>query len=239
MNLETFMMKHDQIVLQFSAGKDSAACLKMLRPYIDRVILVWVNPGDPYNETLEYMRNIQDSVPHFAIANGDQRGYIRAHGHPADSVPFDGTLLGRATSGNTIRIIPVQNCCAANLWSPLHSATQRMPGTGVVRGEKRCDPHKSVVGEHAMYDGKEYFNPLYSWSDEEVFKFIGDDLPPSYKRGLRSSLDCRTCTAHLAHSSGRLADLEHSEPQAYAEIKPIISWLTEQARANLANLERL
>ena len=48
------MDRHDIVVLQFSGGKDSTACLHLLEPWWDKVHVVWVNPGAPYPEMLEH-----------------------------------------------------------------------------------------------------------------------------------------------------------------------------------------
>jgi 3'-phosphoadenosine 5'-phosphosulfate sulfotransferase (PAPS reductase)/FAD synthetase len=239
MDLEEFMSKHDKVVLQFSAGKDSAVCLKLLRPYIDKVIVVWGNPGDPYKETVEYMRGVRDSVPHFIVAKGDQKTFVRIHGYPADVVPFVGTPLGRAASGQSFKIVPLAECCSSNLWMPLAKATLSSGAMGVIRGERKSEEFKSSVGSAQMVMGQEFFNPIYDWSDEEVLSFLGDDIPPSYLRGLEHSLDCRTCTAFVHHSKGRVSDLARTDPDAYDEVVPVLNWLQDSARQYLLGLSQV
>jgi len=236
--ISSFMADHERVTLQFSAGKDSAACLKLLRPWIDRVIVLWCNPGDPYRETIEYMGQIKASVPVFVEVQGTQREFVKQYGYPADSVPFIGNPYGRAAYRGTHKIVSIQECCGTNLWIPLSQATKQTMTTGVVRGERLTDQLRSIIENLDVFDGQQYLNPLSDWTDSDVLKFLGDDLPPSYRRGLSSSLDCRTCTAYLNHNPGRIRDLRHSEPEAFAEIRPVLLWLREQARDNFDNLCR-
>jgi PP-loop superfamily ATP-utilizing enzyme len=42
--------RHAKAILFFSGGKDSLACLHLLREYWDRVLVVWANPGEALPE---------------------------------------------------------------------------------------------------------------------------------------------------------------------------------------------
>lgn len=235
--LEEFVARHEMIVLQFSAGKDSAACLKMLRPWIHKVVVLWGNAGDPYRETVEYMQKIRQSVPMFLEVMGAQRRFVVEQGYPADSVPFVGTPWGRAATRGSMSIVPVHQCCGENLWGPTFRVGQKTGATGIIRGEKRSDGLRSIGENGLVFAGQEYFYPLMDWTDNQVLEYLGDDVPASYARGMSSSLDCRSCTAYLDHNPGRIADLANCEPDAFAEIKPVLAWLRQQAAINLANLE--
>jgi hypothetical protein len=79
--------------------------------------------------------------------------------------------------------------------------------------------------------------PLYEWSDQQVFDYLGDDVPPSYKRGLHTSLDCINCTAYLAENHGRIAELREAHPDVYAEVEPVIHWMRDITRQHLDALE--
>ncbi len=234
--MEQFIASHDKLVLQFSAGKDSAACLKLMEPWLYKTLVLWCNPGDPYRETLEYMNAVKARVPHFQMVMGTQRQFVKSFGYPADSVPFVGTPIGRSAHRSSVRVVPLQDCCGTNLWVPLHQATQASGATGVIRGERQDDGFRSSLNNLDFYAGQQYFCPLKDWSESDVVKFLGDDIPPSYKRGLKSSLDCRSCTAYLGHNRGRVKDLAVTEPDAFDEIHPVLAWLQRQAEDNLDNL---
>lgn len=236
--LQAFLARHPRTVLLFSAGKDSAACLKMLRPFLDTVLVAWVNPGNPYPETVDYMSQVQRSVPHFQMVLGHQPAFVREHGHPADVIPFEATPEGRiATRSNGPRLVPLQQCCRENLWIPAQRCVREYGATGCIRGDKTSDPLSSGILSGMVIDGVEYLFPLADWSDAQVMDYLGDELPPSYRRGLATSLDCINCTAYLAENPGRIADLRETHPRAYREVEPVIRWMRDAAQRHMNALE--
>jgi 3'-phosphoadenosine 5'-phosphosulfate sulfotransferase (PAPS reductase)/FAD synthetase len=197
---------------------------------MNKVTVVWVNPGDPYKETVKYMEQIKNSVPNFVMLQGNQRNFVKQCGYPADLVPFAGTPVGRLATTNVIKIVSIAECCGSNLWAPMHQFVEKFKPDGIIRGEKYLDKHKSRVGEMSRHFDADVYNPLYYWTDDDVVKFLGADIPESYKRGLKSSLDCRTCTAYSSSNPGRHKDLITTEPDAAAEIEPVVQFLTQQAK---------
>lgn len=236
--LHEFMLKHKHVALMFSAGKDSGACLKLLRTdYLDRVTVIWANPGRAYPETVEYMLGIRRTVPHFIVAKGDQPNYVREHGRPADTVPFEATHWGHVASRNTgPRLVHITECCGNNMWTPMQYAIRECRATGVIQGQKRVDEWRSPGTNGVQLNGCEYHYPIFEWTPQQVIEYLGDDMPPSYKRGLPSSLDCMDCTAYLRHNRGRLRDLRERHPEVYAEIEPTVRWMHLQAMRNLNDL---
>jgi 3'-phosphoadenosine 5'-phosphosulfate sulfotransferase (PAPS reductase)/FAD synthetase len=236
--LSDFIDRHARIVLLFSAGKDSAACLKLLRPHLDHVLVAWANPGNPYPETVDYMVGVQHTVPHFTVTPGHQPLFIKLHGYPADVMPFAATPTGRgATRSDGPRLVPMEQCCRANLWEPMHKVVVDYGATGCIRGDKACDQLRSNVSSGQWHGGFEFHFPLWDWTEQQVLDYLGDDLPPSYRRGLKTSLDCMNCTAYQAENPGRMADLREHYPQAYAEVAPIVFWMRDTAKRHLAALE--
>lgn len=211
-----FFLRHEKVALLFSAGKDSAACLKLLAPWLNRLVVVWVNPGNPYPETVEYMEQVMRTVPNFLILQGTQPAYIREHGYPVDAVPIHVFKAGN-------RVNPWWNCCKANLWDPTAKLWTVLGFTGVIRGQKEADGFHFTIKSGDVVGGVEFLHPLETWTDEDVVKYVGaENLPSSYHRGLKSSLDCIDCTAHLGHSPGRLMDLKARHPETYSKISPIL-----------------
>lgn len=223
--IEAFLARHEKVVLQFSAGKDSAACLRLVEPWLDRIIVVWTNAGDPYPETVAYMQAIRAQVPHFEEIQGDQPGWVARNGHPSDFVSPEMTVFGPGP----FYYAPTLACCNANLWQPMVRYIAENGVTGVIRGQKAGDKLAAPLPTNRIVGGVEYFFPLESWSDEDVIEFLGPDIPHSYKRGLESSLDCATCTGYLSHNKGRLEDLQDAYPGAYVKILPIVNDLKKRA----------
>jgi len=221
MNINDFLDRNPKTVLMLSAGKDSAACLKMLRSYLHRILVVWVNQGNPYPETVEYMNRISKDIPHFHIVNGNQPEFIRKNGYPADVVPVQVLL-------EPIMFVPFTACCSANFWQPLTGFLKALEITGVIRGQKASDVLKSPAVSGTKIGGFEYFHPIEDWTDEDVVEFLGSDIPDSYRRGLHASLDCVNCTAYTADNGRRVAELERLAPSAYQEIITVHGVLKEK-----------
>lgn len=230
--LATFVARHARVALLFSSGKDSAACLELLRPHIERVVVLWSNPGDPYPETLDYMADVRRSVPHFVEAQGIQPEWVRDHGRPVDMVPFESTPMGRLTAGNkpAPKLVSLDACCNRNMWGPLWHELKASGATGCVRGDKQADIWRPRLANGDCVDGIEYHFPLSDWHDPEVFWFLGDKTPNTYKRGHVASFDCMSCTAYLSHQRGRIAELRHQHPMKFAEVAPVLMYLRDKAR---------
>lgn len=238
MDLAAFFSRHQRVMLQFSAGKDSAACLYLLEPFWDRLTVAWMNPGNPTREVVEYMARIAKLVPSFLEVKGNQPEWIRRNGYPVDVLPFHSTRLGKIASDKPVmRFAPAENCCRANMWEPLAREVISGDYTGVIRGQKSCDSLKIPVTSGQVIEGIEYLFPLQDWSDEQVFDFIGPNLPPAYARGLRSSVDCRNCTAYAEEHQGLVEDLLHEEPDAASEIRAVHLELDRQLSEYIAVLK--
>lgn len=238
MDLAAFFSRHERVMLQFSAGKDSAACLYLLEPFRDRLTVAWMNPGNPTQEVTTYMERIAKLVPHFLEVKGKQPEWIRQNGYPVDVLPFPSTRLGRvANDTQVVRFAPAESCCRANMWEPMAAAVIAGDYTAVIRGQKACDSLKIPVVSGTVIDGIEYCFPLESWSDEQVFEFIGPNLPPGYARGLHSSVDCKNCTAYAEEHRGLAEDLSYEEPEAAAEIRTVHAELHRQLSDYLETLK--
>lgn len=239
MDFAPLFQRHKRVMLQFSAGKDSAACLWLLQPWWDKLDVVWCCQGNPYEETLEYMAHIENLVPRFLIVRGQQQAWVARHGHPVDVVPLVSTELGAVISRETpaAKLQAYTDCCRHNSWEPMQLVVIQGDYTCVIRGQKQQDCHKSPVTSGQVIDGVEYAFPLEGWSDEQVLDYVGPRLPHSYKRGIPSSLDCADCTAYVKDNGRRIADLEVTSPRDYETVVRVHKYLREQLTAHLIDLE--
>lgn len=236
--MEEFFQRHERVALHFSAGKDSAACLWALEQYWPRMTVMWCNPGNAYPETEAYMMRIAQMVPRFEMVQGNQPANIKAFGYPVDIIPFDNTPIGAACTGKaTLKLQPFWQCCAMNLWQPLEQAVKAGGYDGVIRGQKGCDALKAPMESGTVVDGVEYLFPLQKWSDEDVVMFLRDRIPESYKRGLKSSLDCMNCTAYLKENPGRFDDLLEIDHDAAVEVLTVKRYLAGKLAAYQELLE--
>lgn len=235
---EDFLSRHERVALQFSSGKDSAACLRVLKPYLDRITLLWANTGDAYPETLEYMDKVYSEVPHFVEVNGEQPSWVIEHGMPVDVMPVSASAFAPMMHQRNVPLLqPFNACCTHNMWEPMAEWLMHNQVTGLIRGQKTSDSLGSSFRSGDKIGNIELFYPIVDMTDEEVLEFLGDDVPDSYKRGLHSSLDCRSCSAYVSHNAGRLADLDLIYPPAAARIRTIHSFLREELSSHLKDLE--
>lgn len=220
--MDEFFARHEKVALMFSGGKDSLACLAVTRPYWDRLTVVWVNPGNPYPETVELMASISKLVPKFVEVRGDQKEFIATHGHPVDVLPMNMTSMGRLVRRvDGPKVCAYTDCCKANMWIPAarYLAGQRF--TGVIRGDKNTDEQRSPVRSGDMVNGAEMLFPLENMTDEMVVSLVSC-LLPSYGRGIKTSLDCMNCTAYLRHNMERIKELKTTYPEVHAEIVEVL-----------------
>ena len=235
--VEDFFQRHayGRVMLQFSAGKDSAATLWALRDYWLEMDVVWINPGNPYPETVEYMERIASIVPRFQCVLGNQPANIMRKGWPVDILPMETTQLGlEAHRKSGIMLRPFWDCCGDNMWKPMADWVKHGNYSGVIRGQKSCDSMQNrSITSGTVVEGVEYLLPIEHWTDKEVIDFLGPDrLPESYKRGLRSSLDCMNCTAYTAENPGRVADLERIDADSHRDVAVVHLYLLNAISAH-------
>ena len=238
MTAADFFSRHERIALQFSAGKDSAACLWLLQDWWDRIDVVWCSGGNPHPEVVEYMMSIAQQVPSFKIVEGKQPEWIAKHGWPVDVLPWASAPVGRiASNGGGIPLALVSDCCRANLWQPMTEFISSGGYTGVIRGQKASDHLTAPITSGSVVEGVEYYFPLEGWSDLDVFEYLGPRVPRSYTRGLRSSLDCLDCTAYVAEQPGLADDLQAGGCLKQAEtVRTVHLYLKRELQSYLTKL---
>lgn len=196
--------------LQFSGGKDSLACLHLWEDMLDETVVLWVNTGAAYPETIRQMERVAARVPHFKEVRTDQPANIEQYGLPADVVPTINTSWGRlSTSEPGPKIQSYIDCCAGNIWIPMHNAVREMGLTRIVRGQRNDERRTSPIRSGQIVDGIEYVFPLQDWSREQVMEYlrnVGADIPGYYEHE-QTSRDCWSCTAYLDESRDRIRRL--------------------------------
>lgn len=214
--LDRIFNQHKEVVLFYSGGKDSLALLLLLRPYWDRVNVVWVDTGNQFPEVIEHMEKVKALVPRFTTLKGDTPGFLKENGFPVDVVPTRYTACGSFIFGPAkIRLCGRFECCNANIWTPMMSYMQAVKPTCVLRGDRSSERAKGP-GEGM---GIEFEFPLWDWTDEQVWKFIkeegGDLLQARHLMRHGTSLDCMTCMAYSEEIPERQEYLKNHHPELY------------------------
>lgn len=197
MTMKNIIDRHVRIALQFSGGRDSLACLYLMKPYWDRLTVYWCDTGAAYPETIALMQKIRDMVPNFAVIQGQQPQVIEQFGLPSDIVPVNATPIGRLVGSDAPLIQDRYSCCIRSMMQP---TLERMLADGitlVIRGQKTKDRLKSPVRSGEVHDGVEYFFPIENWDSRKVMRFLEDEgapIPRFYEM-LNGMPDCMTCSA--------------------------------------------
>lgn len=197
--MEEIFARHRNVAFSFSGGKDSLVCLHLLRPWLDRVTIYWMNPGNPFPETVEIMRRVRADVPNFKEIHGRQKEIIDLDGWPSDVVPHRYTSDGNTVFGATeFKVQSRLSCCFRSLMLPTYQAMVADGVTCCIRGKRHDeDDRTGIQSGYLSPNGMELVFPIYHWTSDDVIAYLnanGIELPGSY-RYAKHSLDCMDCTA--------------------------------------------
>lgn len=238
--------QHERIILLFSGGKDSLCCLMLLKDHWDKIMVTWVNPGNPTESLSSYMDGIKKRVPNFTEVNGNQPEYIHKWGWPADVVPVRSTKDDHGAKMQGITFVPYTACCRSNLWQPMHKFVEDYKATLVILGQRKDESlrnrHRDMEFNHS--DGVMFWHPINEWIGSEVFEYlgkIGEPLPPGYVNADRStsSTDCKNCTAYLDHGISRFAELKKTDYKEWLQVKTALETLDERIKHEFPGVPNL
>jgi phosphoadenosine phosphosulfate reductase len=217
--MDTIFARHTNVALAFSGGRDSLACLHLLRPYWGRLTVYWLNPGNPFPETVALMADVRRMVPRFKEIPGRQPEIIARDGWPSDVVPQRYTSDGNTVFGPTpFKVQTRLQCCIRSLMMPAYTAMLADDVTCCIRGKREEEADKTgiqsgYVSEHGM----ELIFPIYDWTAADVSAYLkaqGVSEPESY-RYAKHSLDCMDCTAWWGEGLPQYLHAQH--PAAFTE----------------------
>jgi phosphoadenosine phosphosulfate reductase len=197
-DIENTLCKHKRIALQFSGGRDSLACLYLMRPYWDLMTVYWTDTGAAYPETINTVQKVQDMVPNFAVIDGKQPQVIAEYGIPTDILPVSSTPMGVVGSGKGSLMQDRYSCCLRSIMLPMHERMLQDGITLIIRGQKNADNLKSVVRSGDVLDGIEYYFPIEDWDSRKVMDYLrleNVEVPRFYEM-LNSTPDCMSCSAY-------------------------------------------
>ena len=196
--------------LAFSGGKDSMACLHLMKDQLDCAI--YVNAGYSYPETLA-MVDYAGRFLKVHVVNSRRPDVI-----PADLVPADWTVDGQAyTTPKPITVVSYHECCNASLAAPLFAEAQRLGVTELVCGQRNEESHKATSRDGDMVMGIKRLHPIEDWTEAEVLGYLETQMtvPPHFYTIKHSSLDCYDCTGYRAESKDRLEWTAQAHPMFF------------------------
>lgn len=233
--------RHENIVLQFSGGKDSIACLILLRAHLHRITVLWLNTGETLPEHLAQMERVRALCPRFVEVRSDLAVSIARDGYPVDVLPLrNDRNVQFLTQQERAPLQGFMACCMNNLMQPMHQATIDAGATLIIRGQKQADGHKSPVVSGDVRGGVEFWFPVEEWSDDEVLDFIAvSDLLPEHFERHHTSLDCWSCTAYLSEHAWKQQYLDQHHPEKGAEVRHRIAIIRKEIVAELKHMEAI
>lgn len=233
--MEEVFSRHERIALQLSGGRDSLACLYLLRPYWDRLTVYWCNTGAAFPETEAIMRQVQDMVPYFVEIAGRQQDVVATFGLPSDIVPASRTPIGILSGSEQKQLIQDRySCCARSMMLPTHERMLADGITLIIRGQKTADEQKSFTRSGEVHDGFELLFPIEDWSTRQVMAYLqsqGAPIPRFYEV-MDTAPDCMTCSAWW--ENGAAAYLKRYHYAAYGEVQARLDIINQAVAENIA-----
>jgi 3'-phosphoadenosine 5'-phosphosulfate sulfotransferase (PAPS reductase)/FAD synthetase len=240
--VEMMLEVHRKVALAFSGGRDSIAMYHALKPFLNRITVVWVNSGNLFPEILSYMETIRAKTPKFVEIRSNQPESIRDRGYPVDVLPIDYTEFGSDCTGKKdIKLRAYLDCCVENISLPMYNYLREKRFTLVFRGNRASEGHKSPGKNGDIQDGIQFVSLIESWSDQEVVEFLeksGEEITPRLKIS-HSSLDCKDCTAYTCHSLERMKYIQTYHPETFLSLKPIFMKIDRAVRKESEGLTNI
>lgn len=225
--------------LQFSGGKDSLACLYLLREQLQGLTVYWCDTQDAVPETRQIVEQVREWIPNFRVVQSDAPAWRREHGLPSDIVTASNHLMGRLYGLKAhLRVSNRFDCCYQNIMLPLHLRMLEDGVDCVVRGTKLAD-----TGQLPCEGFTPYYTvllPLRDWTHVQVFEFlekVGAPVNPVYQYGPKiSAPECLGCTAWW--EDGRMRYLKAEHPELVSSYSRVLRQVRVAVRHYLGELEQ-
>lgn len=237
--MDDVIARHERIALQVSGGRDSLACLYLMRDHWDRMTVYWVNTGATFPETLDVMEQVRTMVPRFIEIDGRQPEVITAYGMPSDIVPASHTAIGiMGSNGDGPLMQDRYSCCANVIMLPLHRRMIEDGITLIVRGQKGSDHLKGPLQSGATSEGIEYLFPIENWTTAQVMAYLGSqDAPvPRFYEMMDGAPDCMNCSAYW--EAGAASYLKRYHHEAYQDVQRRLDVIQIAVAGSIANFNK-
>ena len=234
----TALDRHKKISLSFSGGKDSLACVYLLRSHLDRITLYHLDTGDLLPEMREIVDHVAGFAPNLIRIQGDIDGWIKRNGLPTDLLPHSAHIIGQTMGEHTAHVVPRYMCCYENLMRPLFERICADGNTLLIRGTKAIDMKRLPLRSGDVEGGLEIFLPLEDWSHEDVFTYlrsVGAPISRIYDH-VTNSPECARCSAWWGED--RAAYLKKHYPEVWRDYAARLRIVAAEIDAPLRALRR-
>jgi phosphoadenosine phosphosulfate reductase len=195
--------------LAFSGGKDSMACLHLLRDEL--ACAIYVDTGYAYPETQRLVEYAAGLVPMHVVKA------CRGEAIPSDVVPVNWTANGQIVTGPKSCVIQSYlDCCFQNIAVPLLAKANELGVSELFDGERAAEGHKSPSLDGESVYGVVRRHPIRDWTEREVLDYLATKMEiPAHYSIKHSSLDCYDCTAYRNDSVDRVTWMKDAHPQFF------------------------
>lgn len=209
--------------LWFSGGKDSLACLYLLKDKWNATAVLWANTGKNFPEVLATIEKVKNMVPNFVELTVDKTLQNAVHGIPSAVVPINFTKYSETLTGKQAKyyIQPYLDCCRANIATPLFNWCKANGITQIYKGQRNDEDYVSPSKNGTVLDGIEFIQPIESWTRNQVTAFLETEMGelPEHLHYEHSSMDCYDCTAYLEHAGERVTLMKSKYPVWHLEFQ--------------------
>lgn len=236
--MEDILARHNKIALSFSGGKDSLACVYLLRPYRDRITLYHLDSGDLLPETRAVVDHVRGFWPRCVTINGNVDGWIAQNGMPTDLLPYNSHHIGRLFGQEDVALVPRYDCCFHNLMRPIFERIKADGNTLLIRGTKQADERKLPADSGDVFEGIEVLLPVRDWSHQRVFDYlrsVGAPISRVYDY-VTNAPECARCPAWW--NERRASYLREFHPELFRSYAGRLHVVSRAISAPLGNLMR-
>jgi len=229
--------RHERIALSVSGGKDSLACVLLLREYLPRMTLYHLDTGDLLPEVREIVRWVEGFAPVVRVQT-DVLRWIAEVGYPSDLVPHSMHHIGRQMAENGASLVGRYDCCALNLMLPLYNRIKADGNTLLIRGSKAVDMKRLPLQDGGTDDGIEIWLPIVDWSNADVMAYLREQGAPICRvyETMTNAPECARCTAWWGE--GRNAYLKRHHPELWRDYQARMAIVAREISGPMRNFVR-
>lgn len=195
------MMPHKPL-LAVSGGKDSLACLMILKDHWAELDAIWIDTGDTPSGAEERIKLTTKGIQELHVVRTNSKSWREKNGQPVDFFP----ALDRYKQNAPILSSAV-DCCMNNISQPIYDFAIANGYSIIINGTKECDKLHNRRGELYQAGELAYFCPIYKWTDAQVLTYLESIPSLTYlitDLSTSQSVDCISCTAFSHESRGPL-----------------------------------